>query len=59
MQAIGRSPSGWALAKNGGWRIDYHLARPGPAALAQRESIYRDHRFSDHARLMIDYDFAL
>jgi exodeoxyribonuclease-3 len=42
-----------------GWRIDYHLAAPGMAALARRESIYLDQRFSDHAPLTIDYDFKL
>ena len=40
-------------------RIDYHLATPGIAALARRESIYLAQRFSDHAPLMIDYDFDL
>ena len=38
---------------------DYHLATPGMAALARRESIYLDQRFSDHAPLTIDYDFGL
>ena len=40
-------------------RIDYHLATPAVAALARRESIYLDQRFSDHAPLTIDYDFTL
>ncbi len=48
-----------AWANNVGWRIDYHLATPGMAALARRESIYLDQRFSDHAPLTIDYDFTL
>ncbi len=38
---------------------DYHLATPGIAALAKREAIYLDQRFSDHAPLTIDYDFTL
>ena len=42
-----------------GWRIDYHLATPGIASLARREFIYKDERFSDHAPLVIDYDFTL
>ncbi|MDP2006402.1 MAG: exodeoxyribonuclease III [Rubrivivax sp.] len=53
------SNRGQAWAKNVGWRIDYHLATPGLAALARREAIYLDQRFSDHAPLLIDYDFAL
>ncbi len=53
------SNRGQAWAKNVGWRIDYHLATPGLAALARRESIYLDQRFSDHAPLTIDYDFKL
>ncbi len=53
------SARGQAWAKNVGWRIDYHLATPGIAALARRESIYLAQRFSDHAPLTIDYDFTL
>jgi exodeoxyribonuclease-3 len=40
-------------------RIDYHLTTPGMAALARRESIYLEQRFSDPAPLIIDYDFDL
>ena len=53
------SARGQAWAKNVGWRIDYHLATPGLAATAKRASIYKDQRFSDHAPLIIDYDFKL
>jgi exodeoxyribonuclease-3 len=53
------SNRGQAWAKNVGWRIDYHLATPGLAALARRESIYLEQRFSDHAPLVIDYDLKL
>ena len=53
------SNRGQARANNVGWRLDYHLATPGLAALARRESIYLDQRFSDHAPLTIDYDFKL
>ena len=53
------SARGQAWAKNVGWRLDYHLATPGIAALARREHIYLDQRFSDHAPLTIDYDFKL
>ena len=53
------SARGQAWAKNVGWRLDYHLATPGIAALARREHIYLDQRFSDHAPLTIDYNFKL
>ena len=53
------SNRGQARAKNVGWRLDYHLATPGVASLATREYIYLEQRFSDHAPLVIDYDFTL
>ncbi|MBL8334618.1 MAG: exodeoxyribonuclease III [Rubrivivax sp.] len=53
------SNRGQAWDKNVGWRLDYHLATPGIAATARREAIYLERRFSDHAPLTIDYDFAL
>jgi exodeoxyribonuclease III len=53
------SNRGQAYANNVGWRLDYHLATPALAALATREHIYLDQRFSDHAPLIIDYDFVL
>ncbi|MEF7615186.1 exodeoxyribonuclease III [Aquincola sp. MAHUQ-54] len=53
------SNRGQAWAKNVGWRLDYHLATPAVAATARREHIYLDQRFSDHAPLVIDYDFTL
>ena len=53
------SQRGQAWAKNVGWRLDYHLATPGIAATAKRERIVLDPKFSDHAPLVIDYDFKL
>ena len=53
------SNRGQARAKNVGWRLDYHLATPGVAALAKSEHIYLEKRFSDHAPLVIDYAFSL
>jgi exodeoxyribonuclease III len=53
------SNRGQAWAKNVGWRIDYHLATPAIALKAKTEHIYLEQRFSDHAPLMIDYDFVL
>jgi exodeoxyribonuclease-3 len=53
------SNRGRAWDKNVGWRIDYQLATPGIAAKARSVAIYKAQRFSDHAPLTIDYDFAL
>jgi exodeoxyribonuclease III len=53
------SNRGQAYAKNVGWRLDYHLATPALAALARKEHIYMEQKFSDHAPLIIDYDFTL
>jgi exodeoxyribonuclease-3 len=53
------SNRGEAWAKNVGWRIDYQIATPGIAATARAASIYKNRRFSDHAPLIVDYDFAL
>ena len=54
------SNRGQAWAKNVGWRLDYHLATPGVAALATREHIYLEQRFSAiMRRSSIDYDFTL
>jgi exodeoxyribonuclease-3 len=53
------STRGQAWAKNVGWRIDYHVATPKFAATGKRVMIYKEERFSDHAPLIIDYDYAL
>jgi len=53
------SNRGQAWAKNVGWRIDYQLATPGIAAKARSAAIYKAQRFSDHAPLIIDYDYPL
>jgi exodeoxyribonuclease-3 len=53
------SNRGQAWKKNVGWRIDYQIATPGVAAAARRESIYKAKRFSDHAPLVVDYDYEL
>ena len=53
------SNRGQAWAKNVGWRIDYQLATPGIASKARSCAIFKAQRFSDHAPLTIDYDFAL
>jgi exodeoxyribonuclease-3 len=53
------SNRGQAWAKNVGWRLDYHLATPGVAATARSAAVHKAERFSDHAPLIIDYDFSL
>ena len=53
------SNRGQAYAKNVGWRLDYHLATPAIAALADTEHIYKDQRFSDHAPITVDYALSL
>jgi len=53
------SNRGQAWAKNVGWRIDYQIATPKLAATAKRAAIYKARRFSDHAPLIIDYDYKL
>ena len=53
------SNRGQAYANNVGWRLDYHLATPAVAVLARTEHIYKEQRFSDHAPMTIEYDFAL
>jgi exodeoxyribonuclease III len=53
------SNRGQAWSKNVGWRIDYQIATPRIAATAHAVAIYKNRRFSDHAPLIIDYDFPL
>jgi len=53
------SNRGNARANNVGWRIDYHIATPGIAKTVTRDRIYKDKWFSDHAPLIIDYDYKL
>jgi exodeoxyribonuclease-3 len=52
------SNRGQAWAKNVGWRLDYQLATPALAETACQASVYKDQRFSDHAPLCVDYDYA-
>jgi exodeoxyribonuclease-3 len=53
------SNRGQAYKKNVGWRIDYQVATPGVAKTAYKEFIYKTRRFSDHAPLIVDYDYPL
>ncbi|MBK6639199.1 MAG: exodeoxyribonuclease III [Rhodocyclaceae bacterium] len=52
------SNRGQAWANNVGWRIDYQVATPGIAAHAINVSVFKEQRFSDHAPLVIDYDWT-
>lgn len=51
------SNRGQAWARNVGWRIDYQVTTPGLKGMVNRAFIYKDERFSDHAPLIIDYDY--
>lgn len=53
------SNRGQAWAKNVGWRIDYQIATPGIAGKAKSAAVYKAERFSDHAPLIIDYDWSI
>lgn len=52
------SNRGQAWANNVGWRIDYQVASRNLAAKAMQASVYKESRFSDHAPLIIDYDWV-
>jgi len=51
------SNRGQARAKNVGWRIDYQIISAGLQNKVQAASIYTEQRFSDHAPLVMDYDY--
>ena len=53
------SNRGQAYAKNVGWRIDYQIATPEIAKSAQKTAVYKDERFSDHAPLIVDYNYSI
>jgi len=53
------SNRGQARANNVGWRIDYHVATPVVGVTAKKTSTYKAKWFSDHAPLIIDYDYTL
>ena len=53
------SNRGQAYAKNVGWRLDYHLATQTLAQGARSVEIYKGEKFSDHAPVTIEYDWAL
>ena len=52
------SNRGRAWDNNVGWRIDYQVVTPGLKARIRRAEIFKSARFSDHAPLTLDYDWA-
>ncbi|MFO1351099.1 MAG: exodeoxyribonuclease III [Gammaproteobacteria bacterium] len=64
-RAVNREPEqytwwsnrGQAWAKNVGWRIDYQVTTPVLGTRVRAATIYKNRRFSDHAPLIIDYDY--
>ncbi len=51
------SNRGQAYAKDVGWRIDYQMVSPELAQRALHASVYKDEKFSDHAPLVVDYQW--
>lgn len=51
------SNRGRAWDNNVGWRIDYQVVTRGLEDKVLRSEIYRKQRFSDHAPLIMDYDW--
>jgi len=52
------SNRGQAWANNVGWRIDYQILSPSLKGKVLSTEIYKDQRFSDHAPLIIDYNYT-
>jgi len=48
-----------AWERNEGWRLDYQLGTPGLKRSAAMAKIYKNKRFSDHAPVIIDYDYEV
>ena len=53
------SNRGRAWDNNVGWRIDYQVATPALAEKTRGAAIYKEQRFSDHAPLLMEYDYSL
>jgi exodeoxyribonuclease III len=51
------SNRGQARAKNVGWRIDYHVVTPSLKDRISQSGIYKETWFSDHAPLILDYQY--
>lgn len=53
------SNRGRAWDNNTGWRIDYHVTTRGLEDKVRDVAIYKEQRFSDHAPLILDYDYDI
>ncbi|SIT69115.1 exodeoxyribonuclease-3 [Ectothiorhodosinus mongolicus] len=51
------SNRGQARANNVGWRLDYQIATPLLSSSVRQASVHRDDHFSDHAPVIMDYDW--
>lgn len=51
------SNRGQAWAKNVGWRIDYQVVSKPLKDKIRSAAIYKEEKFSDHAPLIMDYDY--
>ena len=51
------SNRGRAWDNNVGWRIDYQIISPKLESRVKKVSIYKAKRFSDHAPLIVEYDY--
>ncbi|MFA6052330.1 MAG: exodeoxyribonuclease III [Methylobacter sp.] len=52
------SNRGQSWTKNVGWRIDYQIINAALKDKVASASIYKEERFSDHAPLVMDYDYT-
>jgi exodeoxyribonuclease-3 len=53
------SNRGQAYEKDVGWRIDYQMVTPGLSTKVMQAAVYKEIKFSDHAPLVVDYDYSL
>ena len=53
------SNRGRAWDNNVGWRIDYQVVNEKLRDTVNKASIYKRKRFSDHAPLIMDYEFNI
>lgn len=53
------SQRGRAYMNDVGWRIDYQMTTPQIAQTAVHADIFKAQKFSDHAPLVVDYEFVL
>jgi exodeoxyribonuclease-3 len=53
------SNRGRARENNVGWRIDYQAITPGLTNKVQQARVYTEKWYSDHAPLIMDYDYEL